>query len=220
MLPQQLFGRVCIRHFVLTVPRQFGRPPAQKLSHKSTTTLAETDSDSISGGGKLTQIIVERMTQMNRISEGDMAPDFTLPTDGGGSFSLSENSGKGVVLFFYPKDDTSGCTKEAIGFSETRGEFEKLGFAVVGMSPDPVKKHDKFRDKHDLKITLISDEEKEVLGQYGVWVEKSMYGKKYMGVERTTLLIGADRVVAKAWHKVKVPGHVDEVLAEARALSG
>lgn len=156
---------------------------------------------------------------MAKITDGDKAPDFTLPTDGDGSFSLSAHAGKPVVLFFYPKDDTSGCTKEAIGFTELLPKFSKLGVTVAGMSPDPVKKHDKFRDKHGLKMPLISDEEKKVLSSYGVWVEKSMYGKKYMGVERTTLLIDGNGNVARAWHKVKVPGHVDEVFAAAKELA-
>ncbi|MEM9279980.1 MAG: peroxiredoxin [Pseudomonadota bacterium] len=156
---------------------------------------------------------------MSKITEGDLAPDFTLPTDGDGTFSMSEHKGMPLVLFFYPKDDTSGCTKEAIGFTETLPEFDKLGVKVAGMSPDPVKKHDKFRDKHGLKVTLISDEEKTALDAYGVWVEKSMYGKKYMGVERTTLLIDKDGKVANAWHKVKVPGHVEAVLEAAKALA-
>ena len=123
------------------------------------------------------------------------------------------------MLFFYPKDDTSGCTTEAIGFTAAKPEFDKLGVVVAGMSPDPVKKHDKFRDKHSLGVTLISDEDKVALDAYGVWVEKSMYGKKYMGVERSTFLIGKDGKIAKAWRKVSVTGHVDEVLAAARALA-
>lgn len=155
---------------------------------------------------------------MARITEGDTAPDFTLQTDGGGEFSLSAHTGTPMVLFFYPKDDTPGCTKEAIGFSQSLPDFEKLGVKVVGMSPDPVKKHDKFRDKHSLSVPLVSDEDTATLSAYGVWVEKSMYGKTYMGVERTTLLIAADGKVARAWHKVKVPGHVEEVLEAAREL--
>ena len=147
------------------------------------------------------------------ISDGDPAPQFNLPTDGGGTFDLAQHSGSPLVLFFYPKDDTSGCTAEAIDFTAKLPEFEKLGVKIVGMSPDPVKKHDKFKQKHDLAVTLISDEEKTTLEAYGVWVEKSMYGRKYMGVQRTTLLIDGAGRVAKAWHKVKVPGHVDEVLA-------
>jgi len=157
---------------------------------------------------------------MSKITEGNSAPNFSLPTDGEGSFSLSENKGTNIVLFFYPKDDTSGCTKEAIEFTEKLSEFETLGFRVIGMSPDPVKKHDKFKAKHELTVTLVSDEEKTALSDYGVWVEKSMYGKKYMGVERTTLIIDKDGKIAKAWHKVKVPGHVEAVLEAAQELAG
>jgi thioredoxin-dependent peroxiredoxin len=155
---------------------------------------------------------------MTELAEGAKAPDFKLPTDGGGTFQLSANKGKPVVLFFYPKDDTSGCTAEAVAFSGAKADFEKLGIVVAGISPDPVKSHDKFRDKHSLTVPLVSDEEKTALSAYGVWKEKSMYGKKYMGVERSTFLIGKDGKVAKAWRKVSVPGHVDEVLAAARSL--
>ena len=149
---------------------------------------------------------------------GDSAPDFTLPTDGGGSFSLKAHQGKPLVLFFYPKDDTSGCTAEALDFTANRANFDELGIAIAGMSPDPVKKHDKFRDKHDLAVMLISDEEKSTLEAYGVWKEKSMYGRNYMGVERSTFLIDAQGKIANSWRKVKVPGHVDEVLEAARGL--
>ena len=152
------------------------------------------------------------------ITTGDTAPNVSLPTDGGGNFTLSDHVGKTIVLFFYPKDDTSGCTREATEFSQKRAQFEAHDAILVGMSPDPVKKHDKFKAKHDLQVTLASDEEKSTLEAYGVWVEKSMYGRKYMGVERTTLVIGADGTVAKAWHKVKVPGHVDEVLEFVQSL--
>jgi peroxiredoxin Q/BCP len=155
---------------------------------------------------------------MSELAEGAKAPDFKLPTDGGGTFQLSANKGKPVVLFFYPKDDTSGCTAEAVAFSGARADFEKLGIVVAGISPDPVKSHDKFRDKHALTVPLVSDVEKTALAAYGVWKEKSMYGKKYMGVERSTFLIGKDGKIAKAWRKVSVPGHVDEVLAAARSL--
>ena len=153
-------------------------------------------------------------------AEGSPAPDFKLPTDGGGEFSLSAHSGKPVVLFFYPKDDTSGCTAEAVAFTAAKGDFEKLGVTVAGMSPDPVKKHDKFKEKHGLDVVLVSDEDKSALEAYDVWKEKSMYGRKYMGVERSTFLIGADGKILKAWRKVKVPGHVDEVLAAARDMVG
>ena len=143
---------------------------------------------------------------------GDAAPDFTLPRDGGGEISLSALKGKPVVLYFYPKDDTSGCTKEACGFRDALPDFQKVDAEIVGVSPDSVKKHDKFKEKYDLPFALAADEEKEVVQQYGVWVEKSMYGRKYMGVERSTFLIGADGKIQALWRKVKVPGHVDAVL--------
>lgn len=152
------------------------------------------------------------------LAEGDAAPDFSLPGAGGETLSLSALRGKKIVLYFYPKDDTSGCTQEAINFSNLRDKFTKAGAAIVGMSPDPVKKHDKFREKYELKIPLAADETKETLEAYGVWVEKSMYGRKYMGVERSTYLIDAAGKIAKIWRKVKVPGHAEEVLAAAQAM--
>lgn len=149
---------------------------------------------------------------MSKISTGDLAPDFTLPVVPGDTFTLSDSNNLPLVLFFYPKDDSSGCTREAVEFTENLSDFEKAGFKVVGISPNPIKMHEKFRAKHDLTVPLISDEEKQALADYGVWVEKSMYGRKYMGVERTTLVIGKDRKVLHAWHKVKIPDHVTEVL--------
>lgn len=154
--------------------------------------------------------------------EGDIAPDFILPAIPEQEFQLSKNLSngtKGIVLFFYPKDNTPGCTKEAIGFTQYLSEFKKAGIKIVGMSPDPIKNHIKFKDKHSLEVTLVSDEEKTVLEAYSVWVEKSMYGRKYMGVERSTFLIDANGKVAKSWRKVKVAGHVEEVLEAAIALS-
>ena len=148
---------------------------------------------------------------------GDVAPDFTLPTDGGGEITLSSMRGKKVVLYFYPKDDTSGCTKEACDFREKISEFEKAGVVVLGMSPDSVKKHDKFKAKYDLPFSLVADEEKTALEAYGVWVEKSMYGRKYMGVERSTFLIDVDGSIQAVWRKVKVPGHIDTVLDAVQA---
>jgi len=152
------------------------------------------------------------------LNEGDPAPNFDLPGAGGERLSVAAFKGRKLVLYFYPKDDTSGCTKEAVEFNGLRGEFAKAGAAVVGLSPDSVKAHDKFRDKYALEIPLASDEEKAVLNAYGVWVEKSMYGRKYMGVERSTYLVGADGRIAKIWRKVKVPGHAEAVLAAAKAL--
>lgn len=155
---------------------------------------------------------------MNEIVPGNEAPDFTLPGSGETKLSLSALRGRIVVLFFYPKDDTSGCTAEAISFSALKPKFDALDAVVIGLSPDSVRSHDKFRAKHELTVALASDEEKTVLQDYGVWVEKSMYGRKYMGVERTTVLIDRDGKVAKIWRKVKVPGHADEVLEAAKAL--
>jgi len=156
---------------------------------------------------------------MELIKPGDQAPDFDLPGSGGIAISLAAHRGRIVVLFFYPKDDTSGCTAEAIGFSGLKPQFDAIDAVVIGMSPDSVRSHDKFRAKHDLTVDLASDEDKKVLQTYGVWVEKSMYGRKYMGVERTTLLIDREGKVARVWNKVKVPGHAAEVLEAARALA-
>lgn len=155
---------------------------------------------------------------MSQIVEGSPAPDFALPADGGSTLGLSALNGKIVVLYFYPKDDTSGCTAEAIDFSRLKPDFEALDAVVAGMSPDSAAKHDKFKAKHDLSVTLVADEELKTLQDYGVWVEKSMYGRKYMGVERATFLIGKDGKIAKIWRKVKVPGHAEAVLDAVKAL--
>jgi peroxiredoxin Q/BCP len=149
---------------------------------------------------------------------GEKAPNFKLPRDGGGSVSLADFRGRKLVLYFYPKADTPGCTREAIDFSALRRAFAKADTDIVGVSADPVRAQDKFRDKHDLAIALASDEEKQMLAAYGVWGEKSMYGRKFMGVKRTTLLIGRDGRVAQVWENVKVPGHADAVLEAAKAL--
>ncbi|HEV8678595.1 MAG TPA: thioredoxin-dependent thiol peroxidase, partial [Stellaceae bacterium] len=143
---------------------------------------------------------------------GDKAPDFTMPTDGGGTVTLAQLRGKPVVLYFYPKDDTSGCTAEACGFRDSVPDYGKTGAAVVGVSRDSVASHDRFKKKHGLTFTLGSDADGKVTEDYGVWVEKSMYGRKYMGIERATFLIDKDGVVRQIWHKVKVGGHVAEVL--------
>ena len=148
----------------------------------------------------------------------DAAPAISLPRDGGEIVNLSDFSGKKVVLYFYPKDDTPGCTKEAIGFTDMIDDFAAADTVILGVSKDSVKKHDKFVAKHELKIALLSDEDGDVCERYGTWVEKSMYGKTYMGIERATYLIGADGKIAQVWRKVRVPGHVEEVLEAARAL--
>ena len=155
---------------------------------------------------------------MSQIIEGTPAPDFALPADGGSTLSLSALNGKIVVLYFYPKDDTSGCTAEAIDFSRLKPEFEALDAVVVGMSPDSAAKHDKFKAKHDLSVTLVADEELKTLQDYGVWVEKSMYGRTYMGMERSTFLVDAEGKIARVWRKVKVKGHAAEVLEAAKSL--
>ena len=149
---------------------------------------------------------------------GDKAPSFTLPTDGGGTISLKDLKGETVILYFYPKDDTSGCTKEACGFRDALPDFSKAKAKVVGVSKDPVKKHDKFKEKYDLNFPLASDEDGAVCDAYGSWVEKSMYGRKYMGIDRSTFLIDGKGVIRAIWRKVKVPGHVDEVLKAAQEL--
>ena len=158
------------------------------------------------------------MAFLSTLSTGSPCPDFQLPDDTGATVSLADFKAKPFVLFFYPKDDTSGCTQEAIDFTGLTAEFAKAGVEILGVSPDPVKKHGKFRDKHALGVRLLSDEEKVLLGAFGVWVSKSMYGKSYMGVERTTALIDADGKIVRLWTKVKVPGHADAVLAAARDL--
>ena len=149
---------------------------------------------------------------------GDAAPAFSLPTDGGGTISLGGLKGRNVCLYFYPKDDTSGCTKEAIAFNSLRADFAAANTTIIGLSADSVASHDKFKNKYDLAFTLASDEAKAALEAYGVWVEKSMYGKKYMGIERTTVLIDKVARVAAIWNKVKVDGHAEEVLAAVRSL--
>jgi peroxiredoxin Q/BCP len=155
---------------------------------------------------------------MAKAEVGKIAPDFDLETDDGGRIRLADLAGKSVVVYFYPKDDTSGCTLEAIDFTKAGKAFAAAGATVVGISPDTAKSHGKFKKKHSLGVTLAADPDKEAIGAYGVWVEKSMYGRKYMGVERATFLVGPDRRIREVWRKVRVPGHVEAVLAAARAL--
>ena len=149
---------------------------------------------------------------------GDKAPDFTLPADGGGTVSLKALKGKPVVLYFYPKDDTSGCTAEACAFRDALPNFSKVKAQIVGISRDSAASHDKFKQKYRLTFPLASDEDGKVCRAYGVWAEKSMYGRKYMGIERSTFLVDGKGVIRGLWRKVKVPGHADEVIAATRAL--
>ncbi len=152
------------------------------------------------------------------ISVGAAAPDFTANTDGGESINLAALKGKKVVIYFYPKDDTPGCTKEACGFRDAMPDFTKVDAEILGVSKDSVKSHDKFKNKFDLPFRLVSDDDGKICESFGVWVEKSMYGKKYMGIERSTFLIDENGVVQREWRKVKVPGHVEEVLKAAQEL--
>ena len=152
------------------------------------------------------------------LSVGDKAPAFDLPTDGGGTLSSTDLAGKPYVLFFYPKDDTSGCTKEAVAFTAALPEFEAAGVTVIGCSKDTAARHDKFVAKHDLRVTLLSDADGTLCEDFGVWKEKSMYGKTYMGIERTTFLIDGSGTILQVWNKVKVPGHVDAVLDQVKTL--
>lgn len=150
---------------------------------------------------------------MSNLNAGDKAPEFSLPTDGNGEITLSDFKGQKVVLYFYPKDNTPGCTTESCNFRDEKKDFEKLNTAIIGISKDSVKKHDNFKAKYDLNFPLASDEESDVCERYGVWTEKSMYGKKFLGIERSTFLIDENGKIEKIWRKVKVNGHVDEVKA-------
>ncbi len=152
------------------------------------------------------------------LESGAKAPDFDLPSDQGSNIKLSKLKGKPVVVYFYPKDDTPGCTTEAKDFSCLIDDFKKLGAEIIGISPDSSASKAKFRKKHALAVQLAADEERKTCEAYGVWVEKSMYGKTYMGVERSTFLVGKDGKIARAWHKVKVPGHAEEVLQAVKTL--
>lgn len=152
------------------------------------------------------------------LETGDKAPNFKLPTDGGESVSRAGLKGQAYVVYFYPKDDTSGCTREAVDFSAALARFTKLGVTVLGVSKDSLAAHAKFRAKHKLKVALGSDPDIKMAGDWGVWVEKSLYGRKYMGLERATFLVNDKGVIVRAWHKVKVPGHVDAVLEAAKSL--
>jgi peroxiredoxin Q/BCP len=149
---------------------------------------------------------------------GDRAPEFKMPTDDNSSVSLADYHGQSLIIYFYPKDDTPGCTKQACSFTESLSQFNNLNCAILGVSKDSVAKHQKFKTKHNLTFLLASDENTDVCERYGVWTEKSMYGKKYMGIERTTFLIDGDGVIQQIWNKVKVPGHIEEVLREVDNL--
>jgi peroxiredoxin Q/BCP len=152
------------------------------------------------------------------LQPGDQAPAFDLPTDGGGRVRLTDLKGKSVVLYLYPKDDTAGCTSEAQQFTTLAEDFKKAGAVIIGLSKDSVKSHDKFKAKYELEVILASDESGALIEELGSWVEKSMYGRKYMGIDRSTFLIDGSGVISQVWRKVKVPGHADQVLKAARAI--
>ena len=152
------------------------------------------------------------------LSQGSPTPDFTLPRDGGDDVTLSDLKGNPVIVYFYPKDNTPGCTTEALDFTAKQQDFADLGCQVLGISKDSLKKHGNFRNKHDLSVILLSDEHSDVCERFGVWKEKKMYGKTFMGIERTTVLVAADGTVSRVWNKVKVKGHADEVLEAVRDL--
>jgi peroxiredoxin Q/BCP len=155
-----------------------------------------------------------------KLREGDIAPDFEASTNGGGRVSLGDFKGKSVVLYFYPRDDTPGCTREACAFRDQKAGLKKLGATVLGISTDSTASHEKFRDKYELNFPLLSDPEHAVAEKYGAWREKNMYGKKSMGIQRSTFLIDADGKVAKVWKAVKVDGHDEQVVAALKALTG
>jgi peroxiredoxin Q/BCP len=199
--------------------KEAGRKPAKKPVQAAKTASAQASHKPTSK-----QLIKSNLSNPPKpaagtgLVEGAMAPPFSLPRDGGGSVSLADYAGKKLVLFFYPRANTPGCTREAIDFTRLSSAFADAGAVVLGVSADPVKAQDSFRDKHELSVPLISDEQHEMLEAYGAWGEKSMYGRNFMGIIRTTVLIGADRRIARIWHNVRVDGHADEVLAAVRAI--
>ncbi|WP_271614320.1 peroxiredoxin [Bradyrhizobium sp. CCBAU 51627] len=188
-----------------------GKPGTQTTSHKAA-------SKRLKSSEKATKPAAAVSGAKPALAEGQKAPVFRLPRDGGNVVTLSDYAGQKLVLFFYPRADTPGCTREAIDFTRLKDAFTSAGTAVLGISADPLKAQEKFRDKHSLGIPLISDEAHEMLEAYGAWGEKSMYGRSFLGILRTTVLIGADGKVAKIWRNVRVDGHADEVLLAARSL--
>ncbi|MBP0113963.1 peroxiredoxin family protein [Bradyrhizobium vignae] len=191
------------------------RTPARK----STGTIAKAGSHKAASKQlKSSKSAAPPATAKSALAEGQKAPAFRLPRDGGDVVTLADYAGRKLVLFFYPRADTPGCTREAIDFTRLAGAFAAAGTAVLGISADPLKAQEKFRDKHRLGVPLISDEKHEMLEAYGAWGQKSMYGKSFLGILRTTVLVGADGKVARVWRNVRVDGHADEVLEAARSL--
>jgi peroxiredoxin Q/BCP len=193
-----------------TAPGKSSRAQAVKPAKKA---AAKTRPQSSKKPSVASESVVSKLV----LAEGKKAPAFRLPRDGGGIVSLADYAGRKLVLFFYPRADTPGCTKEAIDFTRLSGAFAESKTAVLGVSADPLKAQEAFRDKHELSVPLVSDEKHEMLEAYGVWGEKSMYGKTFLGILRTTILIGTDGKIIRIWRHVNVDGHADEVLAAARA---
>jgi peroxiredoxin Q/BCP len=191
------------------------RKRASETSHKAASKRLKSSSPSAAAKPRNKNSSVEKTLML---TEGANAPPFHLPRDGGGMISLSDFSGKKLVLFFYPRADTPGCTREAIDFTRLKGDFAEAGTEVLGISGDSLKAQESFRDKHKLGVPLISDEKHQMLEAYGAWGEKSMYGKTFLGILRTTVLIGTDGHIARIWRRVKVDGHADAVLEVAKSL--
>jgi peroxiredoxin Q/BCP len=191
------------------------RKRASETSHKAASKPLKSSSSSAAAKPRNKSSSVEKT---HVLTEGVKAPPFHLPRDGGGMISLSDFSGKKLVLFFYPRADTPGCTREAIDFTRLKGDFAEADTEVLGISGDSLKAQESFRDKHKLSVPLISDEKHQMLEAYGAWGEKSMYGRTFLGILRTTVLIGTDGHIARIWRHVKVDGHADAVLEAARAL--
>lgn len=198
-----------------------GRRPTQRTAKPASKPAAKrsaANTGSAKAGGAKPSSPAKAKNSAKLPAPGSKAPAFSLPRDGGGTVALADFAGKKLVLYFYPRADTSGCTTEAIDFSRLRGDFARAGTEIVGVSADPVAAQDKFKTKHKLSIALGSDEKHRALEAYGVWQEKSLYGRKFLGIARTTFLIGADGRIAKVWPRVFIDGHADDVLAAAKAL--
>lgn len=204
-----------------SAPRKTAKKAAAKSAKRPTTktTPAKTKSKTKSKSARKPFASKASTATRRTLTEGEFAPAFVLPRDGGQSVSLADYAGRKLVIFFYPRADTPGCTIEAIGFSRLADAFAASDTAVVGVSADPLKAQESFRDKHELTVPLVSDEKLGMLEAYGVWGEKSMYGKTFLGISRTTVLIGGDGRIAKIWRNVKVDGHPEDVLEAAKALA-
>ena len=200
-------------------PAATTKPPAAKAKPAAAKESHQPASKPLKSNPSAQKAAASQLEPATAGTEGGKAPGFRLPRDGGDSVSLADYAGQKLVLFFYPRADTPGCTREAIDFTRLKDDFAESGTTVLGVSADTVKAQESFRNKHELAVPLISDEQHEMLEAYGAWGEKSMYGRSFMGIIRTTVLIGADGRIARIWRNVRVDGHADEVLAAARELT-